>query len=176
MKANPNYALALQDYLNGKQGNITQLAKDYNLPRPRLMKKISDLQKANKKIKLTKPQKEHLSKVREIAELTKNADMQLLANRAFTLMLEKNDFFIKILQESSALILQQNQNDLASGMCDIDTRHKIAQINKLVNETIQAIPKSPTTQIAIQNNQQNIKNAPAQKEHKIEVELITKKA
>lgn len=174
MRANPNYALALQDYVQGKQVNITQLARDYNLPRPRLMQKISDLKKANKKIKLTKTQREHLSKVREIAELTKNADMQLLANRAFTLMLERNDYFIKILQESSALILQQNQNELASGLCDIDTRHKIAQINKLVNETIQAIPKAPSTQIAIQNNQQNIKNSPAQKEHKIEVELIAK--
>ena len=81
-KINPNYALALQDYLDGKQANITQLAKDYNLPRPRLMQKISDLKKANKQVKLTKPQKQHLSQVREIAELTKSADMQLLANRA----------------------------------------------------------------------------------------------
>lgn len=177
-KINPNYALALQDYLDGKQANITQLAKDYNLPRPRLMQKISDLKKANKQVKLTKPQKQHLSQVREIAELTKSADMQLLANRAFSLMLLKNDTFINALQESSLRILEQNQMELELGTLTIDERLKIAQINKLVNETIQAIPKAPSTQIAIQNNQQNIKNSPKAKELPkidLEIQMVEKK-
>lgn len=179
------YNLALQDWLTGG-GSVAEIAKKYGIDRSGLNKVINSTNKEAQTVFGT-------SDLRSVAVESKNAVIEGLKNLE---AMKKStnpvhqalaDNIIEKIQETSLTLARNIQIIGAKLLRDLDTQTTILrECNKLTlnnidqaftalqkANTILGIPKAPSTQINIQNNNANISQTPKSQDARKEIRFVT---
>lgn len=152
------------------QYSITQLAKEYGISKSHLSVMIK-----KQKTQISEHTEQAISHLhtgfKELALAKSEQNGEQLVQTALDIIQEKNPIFAKSIQVLASKLLKKSVEmvDMSKSANDLQS---LASVMQKVNDTLQVIPKQPTQQINIHNQNANINGSDKQKqESKISFEI-----